>query len=216
MHKDLGLYGPFRFKDKASTWWLTLSDKDRSFLALDWTHLLAGIKEAFLTTNWVEDCTIEFNNMRFRQCRRERETPVQFLRRKKRYCDFIYPLEEVGLDLFIKLLLKNTPKGWLPFISPAVCPNLLALQKLAEIHKDTLIEAWKSTKKSNTDPDSANGGKNTFYQARSALNIDSNGQQSVTPHSDPEDDSSSDEDNKLEEVSVDAEGNMATSKQRKK
>ncbi|KAK7440822.1 hypothetical protein VKT23_016900 [Stygiomarasmius scandens] len=215
MHKDLGLYGPFRFKEEASTWWLTLSDKDRSFLAFDWTHLLAGIKEAFLTTNWVEDRTIEFNNMRFRQRGRERETPVQFLRRKKRYCDFIYPIEEVGLELFIKLLLKNTPKGWLPFISPAVCPNLLSLQKLAEIHKDTLIEAWKSTRKSSNESDNSNGGKNAFYRARSALNVDSTGQQSEETYSDPEDESDEERDG-TEEVTVDAEGNVATSGRRKR
>ncbi|TRM66307.1 hypothetical protein BD626DRAFT_535589 [Schizophyllum amplum] len=116
MRKALPKALPQRWTGDALAWFMTMDVEDQLELTQSLNALILGIKDHYMTVEWVNERTYEFEMMRFRQRGHERETPEQFLRRRYRYMMFLYPSDIAGATA-VGRILKTAPYPWLRHLS---------------------------------------------------------------------------------------------------
>ncbi|TRM66044.1 hypothetical protein BD626DRAFT_628022 [Schizophyllum amplum] len=135
---------PQRWTGDALEWFMTMRVEDQLELTQSLNALIMGIKDHYMTVEWVNDRTYEFEMMRFRQRGRERETPEQFLRRRFRYIMFLYPSDLAGATA-VGRILKNAPYPWLRHLSghASGVENVKQMLDRAYADRPILMAAWR-------------------------------------------------------------------------
>ncbi|KAJ7758473.1 hypothetical protein DFH07DRAFT_958329 [Mycena maculata] len=78
MSAGIAQMAPSKFTGWAMRWWNGLSIACRLQHSANWPALLEAIRRQFLTTEWLQERTQEFEEMRFRQKGHEHEDPFDF------------------------------------------------------------------------------------------------------------------------------------------
>ncbi|KAJ7605542.1 hypothetical protein DFH06DRAFT_1275604 [Mycena polygramma] len=144
MSSGIAQLAPLKFTGRAQTWWGLMPEKDRAAHGQDWPHLLLAMRDQFLTATWVQERSLEFEDMRFRQRGHETEEPTDFFARRKKYHSFLYS-EEDG-PMAVARIIRTQPPEWAKEISEVTCPTLRDLQLAAEHDRGILMTAWENAR----------------------------------------------------------------------
>ncbi|KAL1758366.1 hypothetical protein FB107DRAFT_207173, partial [Schizophyllum commune] len=172
----LAQYAPMEWAGKGLSWWRTLPLAARIHITSSWDNLMLAIRDHFMTDQWIQDRTAEFNAMEFRKGRRE-ETPLEYLQRRIRVAYFLFP--HLGdTHLFIYEILRAIPSEWRTTLSDQIQANVYELEFAANNFEKPLISLWElhnqsrstSNSQSTTNPSGTSGGR--FFHRRGARQVE--------------------------------------------
>lgn len=126
-----------KWSGRAKKWWEALPIVEQTFFSQHWFYMLAALRNQFLDETWVRDCTQEFEEMRFRQLRHQKETPKDFVQRRIRYHNFLFPGDADGRGAVARIL-RTQPVEWGATLNEEACPTILALLTVASRMGKTL------------------------------------------------------------------------------
>ncbi|KAJ7123005.1 hypothetical protein C8R44DRAFT_621723, partial [Mycena epipterygia] len=132
---------PSKFTGNAMAWWYGVPPLERALYTRNFQSFLGAICQHFLTAEWLEDRTREFEEMRFRQRGHTEEEPREFFQRRVNYHGFIFEDAQDGYKAVLRILCTQPPE-WNNRISPITCPGIALLLQEAEHQRSNLIGDW--------------------------------------------------------------------------
>ncbi|EJD35223.1 hypothetical protein AURDEDRAFT_130752 [Auricularia subglabra TFB-10046 SS5] len=118
---QLGKLAPTRFTKAAMDWWDNISDEWHDYYRQNVYTLIYGIRYAYLSESWGRALVDYFHTMTFRQAKHERETPVEFIKRRAVLCKALWDSDERRKVIQI---LARTPVGWLAILNEHNIPDV--------------------------------------------------------------------------------------------
>ncbi|KAL1658114.1 hypothetical protein GGG16DRAFT_26882, partial [Schizophyllum commune] len=135
---------PQRWTGEAKQWFQSLPIEDQLKITRSLNALLRAMRKHYMTRDWINARTYEFDNMRFRQRGHELETPEQFFRRRYRYAIFLFPNDLDGSPAIGRLML-TAPRPWIPYLTGRIANvhTIRALLDRAYAEEAVLMSAWR-------------------------------------------------------------------------
>ncbi|KAF9491492.1 hypothetical protein BDN71DRAFT_1579448 [Pleurotus eryngii] len=90
MKSDIAQIAPTRFTLAAKDWFTTLPFEARRVATSSFDEFILCLQEHFMDAHWIDERTIEYEEMRFRQPGHARELPLQFIQRRLKYSRFLF------------------------------------------------------------------------------------------------------------------------------
>jgi hypothetical protein len=100
---------PFRLTDDAKSWFDQFSGAEQLFLMNHWDNFKEVMCRFFWTPTWVANAKSKALAAKYRDSSHSRETPSQFLMRKKELIDMVHQWNDVDI---IAEIAKSAPNQW--------------------------------------------------------------------------------------------------------
>jgi hypothetical protein len=98
-----------RLKDDAKTWFDALPLPNQQALMLDWPAMKAAIASYFITPDWMNRQKSIAHQAKYRDEGHKKETPSQYVARKKDLLELVYFFNDGEL---IEEILNGAPSQW--------------------------------------------------------------------------------------------------------
>ena len=97
LRKQLGTIVPQRLKGQAERWYYTLRDSERNYYEQDLENLRIVIGEYYVNCTWVEKTRKIASQTKYRDYGHSKESPSDYLIRKRELLEFVYQHNESNL-----------------------------------------------------------------------------------------------------------------------
>ncbi|PPQ83356.1 hypothetical protein CVT26_015166, partial [Gymnopilus dilepis] len=199
IQRGIAAFAPLKWSGTAKAWWDALPEADKRYYSERWDNMLLAIRLQFLDDNWVRDRSREFEEMRFRQSDHATESPLEFIQRRVRYHQILFPEDPDGLTAVARVL-RTQPTEWNGSLNQVTCTNLSELQRRASSEWETLLSLHKVSE-SLRNQSTAKPYRRPFMRKRSANRVEAQDEDLGTEDSE-EDKTSGDESHHMKEAHV--------------
>ncbi|KAF9489042.1 hypothetical protein BDN71DRAFT_1435665 [Pleurotus eryngii] len=112
---------------------------------IDYLTDLATFSELdhFMDTHWIDEWTIEYEEMHFRQEGHSCESPLQFIQRRLKYSRFLYSENDDNDIGMVQRILRTQPACWAIHLNTETCHMVVELIHWLKTMNDGLIADWE-------------------------------------------------------------------------
>ena len=135
--QGLGDIVPSRFREKAASWWYSLTDQHRLSVTMNWDTLKDEIRTYWMNQAWIDRTQRKALRARYREQGHSSETPTEYYIRKYELLSFVYNF--TPSQIMAEVLLK-APRLWSTVLNPRSFATLGQFQTAIKYHEDLLIE----------------------------------------------------------------------------
>ncbi|KAJ8691350.1 hypothetical protein PTI98_010933 [Pleurotus ostreatus] len=143
MEADIAQIASSRFTDAAKDWFTTLPSEVRRIATSSYLQFVLCIREHFMDAHWIDERTIEYEEMRFRQEGHKRETPLQFVQRRLKYTRFLNSENDDNDVGMVQRVLRTQPACWAIHLNVETCRSVVELIRKLKSMNDGLIADWE-------------------------------------------------------------------------
>jgi hypothetical protein len=135
--KGLGDVVPTRFKDKALSWWYSLTDTHRQSVSENWDTLKDEIRTYWMNQSWIERTQRKALRARYRDSGHTTESPTEYYIRKFELLSLVY---NFTISQYMSEILQKAPRLWSTILNPRNFSTMAEFQTAIKYHEDLLIE----------------------------------------------------------------------------
>ncbi|KZP21110.1 hypothetical protein FIBSPDRAFT_741208, partial [Athelia psychrophila] len=142
------LWKQFEKNSPVADWYAGLTSDLKAHMRAHYSNFIDTIQRYYLGSEWKQYIQLKYENQRFRQSGREKETPHQFIMRRILYTRMLLQVPPDSPAEVYYICAKN-PVSWASLLNRDNIPDTAALQlRTRELH-EALVDSWGK----------ANGGK---------------------------------------------------------
>jgi hypothetical protein len=142
--KGLGDVVPTRFRDKAATWWYSLTDGHRLSVTTNWDTLKEEIRTYWMNQAWVERTQRKAIRAKYREPGHTNESPTEYYIRKLELLSMVYNFTPSQI---MSEVLRKAPRLWSTVLNARSFANLAQFQTAIKYHEELLIELGEKYEK---------------------------------------------------------------------
>ncbi|KDQ27178.1 hypothetical protein PLEOSDRAFT_1043442, partial [Pleurotus ostreatus PC15] len=143
MKSDIAQVAPTRFTHAAKDWFTTLPSEARRAAMSSFDEFILCLREHFMDAHWIDERTIEYEEMRFRQPGHTRETPLQFFQRRLKYSRFLFSENDENDVGMVHRVLRAQPACWAIHLNTESCNMVVELIRKLKVMNEGLIADWE-------------------------------------------------------------------------
>ncbi|KDQ28328.1 hypothetical protein PLEOSDRAFT_1104993 [Pleurotus ostreatus PC15] len=177
MEADIAQIAPSRFTAAAKDWFTTLPTEVRRLACSSYLNFILCIREHFMDAHWIDERTIEYEEMRFRQEGHSRESPLQFIQRRLKYSRFLNSDNDDNDVGMVQRILRTQPSCWAIHLNTETCQTVVELIRKLKTMNEGLIADWERSELARRSRTArASSSARRFYSRKSvAHNVEGNG-----------------------------------------